>query len=127
MLEELLPGMEIELSVVLVGESAMRMLNSRYLNKDEPTDVLAFPQMTPGDLEELKTRKVGLTEPLGDIVVCVPVAARQAVERGEAEVQELELLCAHGLLHLMGYEDETEEGAEGMAEMERTLLGRSIM
>lgn len=126
MLGELLPGTAVELSAVLVGEEAIRRLNSRYLDRDEPTDVLAFPQLSAAELNALGGGGASI-EPIGDIVICVPVAARQAAERGMTRFEELELLGAHGLLHLVGYDDTTEEGASAMAVAERRLLGRSII
>lgn len=125
MLKELFPSGGLELSVALVDEVEIRRLNSRYLQRDEVTDVLAFPQMSPGEIEGLRARSRAAPEPLGDIVVCVPVAVRQANERGITRAAELEQLAAHGLLHLVGYDDETGESAAAMAEMEKRLLGRS--
>ncbi len=127
MLKELFSFGGLELSVALVDEAEIRRLNSRYRNRDEPTDVLSFPQMSPTEIEGLVARNRSASEPLGDIVVCVPVAARQAQERGMSRAAELELLAAHGLLHLVGYDDETGESAAAMAEMEKRLLGRSII
>jgi probable rRNA maturation factor len=74
----------------------MRSLNRRYRGKDKSTDVLAFPA---GD--------GGL---LGDIVVSVPFAARQARRRGEPVSREIDRLLLHGFLHLMGYDHETDQG-----------------
>ena len=126
MLDELLPGKAVELSAVLVDEDAIKRLNSRYLDSDETTDVLAFPQMSAAELEEA-CRGGSPIEPIGDIVICVPVAARQAAERNQTDFEELELLGAHGLLHLVGYDDATDEDASAMALAERRLLGRSII
>ena len=127
MLKELFPSGGLELSIALVDETEIKRLNSRYLHRDEPTDVLAFPQMSPGEIDDLAAGRRAALEPLGDIVICVPVAERQAKERGSTEAEELELLAAHGLLHLGGYDDETGESAAVMAEMEMRLLGRSII
>ena len=127
MLDMLVRGKSLELSVALVDEEAIRELNSRYLNNDEPTDVLAFPLMFPDELAKLDERAITSAEPLGDIVICIPVAARQAAEREENQFEEIELLAAHGLLHLLGYEDETELGAGVMTATEKELLGRSIV
>jgi probable rRNA maturation factor len=123
MVEE--PGLEI--SLALVGEQEMKELNHRYLKKDESTDVLAFPQMSPGELAERAGRSIDSVELLGDIVICTPVAALQAAQMGESLYDEIELLAAHGLLHLLGYEDETVSGADVMDAAETKLLGRSIV
>jgi probable rRNA maturation factor len=72
-------------------------LNRRYRRKDRSTDVLAFPA---GDGEGL----------LGDIVISVPYAARQARRRREPVPRELDRLLLHGYLHLLGYDHETDDG-----------------
>ncbi len=124
MTRELLGRAGGELSVALVSEEEMRRLNSRYRGLDEPTDVLAFPMTEAGDTGRGRAET---GEPLGDIAICVPVAERQAAARGETLTEELELLAAHGLLHLLGYDDADDEAAAAMREMESHLLGRSII
>ncbi|MBU1672078.1 MAG: rRNA maturation RNase YbeY [Actinobacteria bacterium] len=116
---DLVPGDGYEVSIALVDEPEMARLNEMYRGDPVPTDVLSFPQLAPG--EEAGPAQ-GL---LGDVVVCVPVAARQAGERGETLLQEMEVLAVHGLLHLLGYEDETPAGASEMATMENDILGRT--
>jgi probable rRNA maturation factor len=74
----------------------MRTLNRRYRRKDRSTDVLAFP--------------AGGEELFGDIVISVPYASRQARRRGEPPSREIERLLVHGLLHLHGYDHETDDG-----------------
>ena len=86
-----------EISVVLCDDEFIRALNARYRGQDKPTDVLSFPQEDP--------------EVLGDIVISLPTAARQANSAGWTLENEVALLCVHGLLHLLGYDDETEAGA----------------
>jgi probable rRNA maturation factor len=109
-----------ELSVALVGDDEISRLNREYRRVDGPTDVLSFPQ---GD--------AGADEPgpvlLGDIVISVDTAARQAVERGHSTGDEIELLAAHGLLHLLGYVHDDTASAAKMADAERMLLGGSII
>jgi probable rRNA maturation factor len=117
---DLLPTPGFELSVALVDEDEMASLNACYRGRQGPTDVLSFPQVSP---EETEGSADGL---LGDVVVCVPVAARQAAERRESLLEELEVLAVHGLLHLLGYDDGTPAGVEEMATMEKDLLGRTI-
>ncbi len=74
----------------------MRTLNRRYRRKDRATDVLAFPGAAAGLL--------------GDIVISVPYAARQARRRRERAAREIDRLLLHGFLHLCGYDHETDEG-----------------
>lgn len=83
------------LTLVLAGDDAVRRLNRTFRGKDKPTDVLSFP--------------LGETGPdgkhyLGDIVIAVPVAGRQARAKGHSLDRELRLLAIHGYLHLLGYD-----------------------
>lgn len=117
------PPLRLEVSAVLVDDDRMRELNERYLGRDEPTDVIAFPQLSPEELSTLSGTACPRPEPLGDIAICVPVARAQALERGIEETREIDLLAVHGLLHLLGYEDNTPGGAKAMSEMQARLLG----
>jgi probable rRNA maturation factor len=88
------------LSIVLTDDESIRVLNRDYRRKDKPTDVLAFP-MREG-------RFAGLArELLGDVVISIPTAERQARERGAAPLAEVTMLLAHGLLHLLGWDHDT--------------------
>lgn len=127
MCDDMLPGKDLELGLVLVDESDIRELNSTYRGEERETDVLAFPQLEPGELDELPPGGRGPGETLGDIVICVPVAELQARRVGWSLSEELELLAAHGLLHLLGFEDGTPEQRSQMAELEKKLVGRSII
>ncbi len=98
-----------ELSVVLCGDGWIRDLNDRWRGKDLPTDVLSFPQ----DDDVI----------LGDLVVSLDTAARQAEERGYGLRDEVRVLLVHGLLHLLGYDHDQGASAE-MAAAERKLLDR---
>jgi rRNA maturation RNase YbeY len=88
-----------EVSVLFCADGRMRGLNRRYRGKDKSTDVLAFPSdVAP---------KAGF---LGDIVISVPYAGREARRRGETPAREIDRLLLHGFLHLMGYDHETDDG-----------------
>jgi len=115
----------VELSVALVDDAAIRDLNRVYRGVDEVTDVLSFPQLEGDGLESLISGRGCGEEQLGDIVIDVEQAARQASEGGTDLQSEIEALAAHGLLHLLGFDDETDEGAEEMSAAECRLLGRS--
>jgi probable rRNA maturation factor len=91
-------------TVVLVGDTAMRRLNREWRDKDYATDVLSFPADDDGP------RVRGQQRHLGDIVIATGVATRQAREAGHAYGTELKVLALHGLLHLLGYDHETDEG-----------------
>jgi rRNA maturation RNase YbeY len=87
---------EAELSVALIGDAEMRKLNARYRGKDYPTDVLSFP------MEE----SAPATRLLGDVIISVEQARRQAKARGRTLNQELATLLIHGVVHLLGYDHE---------------------
>lgn len=87
-----------ELSILLTDEAEMQELNGAYRGKDRPTDVLSFAQEEGPEVPGSKL--------LGDLVICPKVAARQAEDRGHATAHELDILLAHGLLHLLGYDHE---------------------
>jgi probable rRNA maturation factor len=94
-----------EVVLVLAGDGLLRRLNREYRGKDRATDVLSFPG--PGG-----------EEGLGDVVISVPAAARNARRQGHGVPRELDILALHGFLHVLGYDHETDEG-----EMDR-LEGR---
>lgn len=85
--------------VRLTSDREMRRLNRTFRGKDAPTDVLSFPGGTTEDGAHL-----------GDVVVSVPTARRQAREAGHPAVRELEILLIHGVLHCMGHDHETDDG-----------------
>ncbi|HKD11416.1 MAG TPA: rRNA maturation RNase YbeY [Thermoanaerobaculia bacterium] len=84
-----------EVSVLFCGDVRMRSLNRRYRRKDRSTDVLSFP---------------GAGLALGDIVISVPYASREARRRGATTRREIDRLLLHGYLHLLGYDHETDDG-----------------
>ncbi len=103
---------------MFVGDRAMRTLNRRYRGKDKTTDVLSF-SMREGAFPRVQP------EVLGDIVIAVPTAARQAAEAGHALGREIEVLLVHGLLHLLGYDHERSgDEARRMKRRELQLLKR---
>jgi probable rRNA maturation factor len=91
---------ECELSILLTGDSQIAVLNRVYRKKNRPTDVLAFAQREG----EHGDRSGAL---LGDVVLSVETAKRQAQARGATLASELTMLLAHGLLHLLGWDHET--------------------
>jgi probable rRNA maturation factor len=100
-------------TIVLVSDPRMRALNRTYRGKDYATDVLSFPQLAPSPQPPAPT---GF---LGDIVIARGVAKRQARAAGHPELDELRLLALHGLLHLLGYDHERDNGR--MLRVERRL------
>lgn len=102
-------------SIVLTDDEQVRLLNRTYRGKDEPTDVLSFSlRETSSDETAIDLAQLGEEPPLGEVYISVPTAQRQA-ERGERTLEEeVAFLAVHGVLHLLGYEDETQEGYEQM-------------
>lgn len=93
--------------MVFVGTEAIRTLNRKYRRKDRPTDVLSFRIGKKGADGKFY---------LGDIVISVPVAARQARRHGHGLERELEVLALHGFLHLAGYGHGADVGPEEKAD-----------
>lgn len=98
-----------EISVVLCDDLFIRDLNARWRGKDKPTDVLSFAQEDDPAL-------------LGDIVISLETATRQAEAAGWSLENEVALLGTHGLLHLLGYDDETQAGAWEMQSRTEAVL-----
>ena len=100
-----------EVSLVLAGDRLLRRLNRDYRGKDRPTDVLSFP----GD---------GGEAGLGDVVISVETAGRNARRLGRSLLQELDVLALHGFLHVLGHDHETDGGT--MDRLERRLRHRLL-
>jgi probable rRNA maturation factor len=103
---------DAEISLAFVDNPTIHRLNRRFLNHDEPTDVLSFPLGEKGG------------KLAGELVVGAEVARDQAAERGHDVQAELALYVIHGLLHLCGYDDHDPAGARAMRARERHYLGR---
>jgi len=103
-------------ALCLVSDERMRAFNRRYRDKDAPTDVLSFP----GDEDP----EPDGSRHLGDIVISVATARRQAQSRGHSLPRELKRLALHGYLHLLGYDHETDDGT--MLRLERRLVRRLL-
>ncbi|MGA7338972.1 MAG: rRNA maturation RNase YbeY [Terracidiphilus sp.] len=102
-----------QVTVLLTTDGAIRGLNRRFRGKDHPTDILSFP----AESSVWRAKKVA-----GDLAISVPTARAQAVEQGHPLATEIRVLILHGLLHLAGYDHETDSGQ--MARRERILRGR---
>jgi probable rRNA maturation factor len=111
-----------EVTIALVSDGRMRALNRSFRGKDYATDVLSFPAQSRGP-NGGTTPGVGsradVAPYLGDIVIATGVATRQADEAGHALGTELRVLALHGLLHLLGYDHESDDGR--MARVEARL------
>jgi probable rRNA maturation factor len=94
---------EVEVGVIIVGEPDMQELNREHRDQDSATDVLSFP------IDEDESLP-GVPRMLGDVAICLPVLLAQATEREVSPAAELTDLLIHGVLHLLGYDHETDAG-----------------
>jgi rRNA maturation RNase YbeY len=108
---------EVELGIAFVDDIAMQELNLRYRGKNEPTDVLSF-SMGEEELQE----DGSLVLLLGDVVVSLETALRSADALRRALPEEVAMLLVHGVLHLVGYDHETDEDAARMRGKEEEIL-----
>jgi probable rRNA maturation factor len=111
-----------EISLLLVDAARMTALHVEHMGEDGPTDVLSFP------VDGLVTEPPPPGAPpvlVGEVVVCPAVALEQATGGPDALAGELDLLVAHGVLHILGHDHDTEEGAERMRVRELRHAGRS--
>jgi probable rRNA maturation factor len=127
---------DTEVSLLFVDANAMADLNKRFLGKDGPTDVLAFPideeAAESGRSPDSGGSGPGDTGPepadlpvlLGDVVVCPQVAQRNAPEHAGTYDDEVALLVVHGILHLLGMDHTDDEEATQMERREQELLDR---
>ena len=103
-------GGEMLLTILLTDDATVQDLNTRFRGKDGPTNVLSFPAPATA------------APHLGDIVLAYGVCAREAAEQGKPLARHLMHLTAHGVLHLLGYDHETDADAEVMEALERDIL-----
>jgi probable rRNA maturation factor len=105
--------LKAEVNILIVDAKAGRRYNREFRGKDYATNVLSFPY------EPLPGEKTAL---LGDLVICAPVVAREAAEQGKHVRDHYAHLTIHGVLHLLGYDHETEPEAQRMESVERRIL-----
>jgi len=112
-----------ELSVLLTSDDGMRRLNREHRHKDRPTDVLSFPQCE--FRRPMVPRRGHSLAILGDVIVSVDTAARQAAARRRPLLEEVRFLLAHGLLHLLGYDHATPQEKKVMTARTQKLVRAS--
>jgi len=114
---------ETEVTILLVTEAEMAGYNERFLKREGPTDVLAFPveDLLPGVVPEHDPHGPPLM--IGDVIIAPSYVQRQADEFGVTFEDEMALMTTHGVLHLIGYDHQVDEEAERMEQRERDLLG----
>lgn len=106
-----------ELGIVVTDDASVQGLNKRYRGVDEVTDVLSFPLTDPAF-----TLPMSEGHPLGEVIISLPQAQRQAQENGIALEVEVAHLLAHGALHLLGYDHQTTEEERQMQAREEEIL-----
>ncbi|MGL5059422.1 MAG: rRNA maturation RNase YbeY [Microcoleus sp.] len=110
-----------EVSLRLTADGEMQSLNAQYRQQDRPTDVLAFAALE-ADCPQSEEMLSSLPLYLGDIVISIDTARRQAQEQGHSLKTELAWLAAHGFLHLLGWDHPDEESLMQMLDRQGTLL-----
>lgn len=108
------PPRRTELSIVLSSDGEVRTLNRDYRKKDSPTNVLSFPSGLASG--------VGYTDMLGDVILAFETVSMEAARDGKSLDSHLRHLVVHGVLHLLGYDHETEDEAEEMERREVEIL-----
>ena len=107
-----------DISIRLIDLAESHELNFYYRQKDKPTNVLSFPSDIPEEVLSLLD-----AEPLGDLVICIPVVLQEATEQQKTPTDHFTHLLVHGILHLLGYDHETTESdAEEMEALEIEIL-----
>jgi len=116
---------DAELGLVIASQERVQQLNRDYLGRDKPTDVIAFsmlPEQSAGG-ESFVPPPDGLLH-LGEVIISYPQAVAQAEEQGHSTEREIAILIIHGVLHLLGYDDEKPELKREMRAREKELLSR---
>lgn len=116
-----------EVGITLTDEETIHRLNREWRGVDAPTDVLSFPMAKeePGLPMEPAGADDAPPELLGDVVICLPIALRQAAEYGHSSTREVLYLAVHGLLHLLGFDHQTAEERRRMRDAEEKFLAEA--
>lgn len=117
-------GASTELDLVIVGQERIREVNAKYMDEDEPTDVLSFPMLP--DSGTFVTPPDGVKH-LGEVVISYPQAKTQAEEHGHTVNKEISLLLIHGVLHLLGYDHDVPQRQNEMRAQEASVFARIEM
>ena len=107
-----------EVSVIIVGNKQIQTLNKKFRHQDKVTDVLSFNQKEGEKIIKIKE----LNNYLGEIFICYPQLARQARRYGNTAKEEFTLLLVHGLLHLLGYDDQTALADKKMKRIQDKII-----
>jgi probable rRNA maturation factor len=116
------PADTYELSLRLTDDPEIQALNAQYRHKNQPTDVLAFASLEVDSPELPLEIQLSMPLYLGDVVISIDTAYRQAQQQGHSLKTELAWLASHGLLHLIGWDHPDEASLRGMLNQQATLL-----
>jgi probable rRNA maturation factor len=116
---------DVELSVLFCDDPVIQALNRDYRGLDRPTDVLSFAQQEGRDTPGQTPTAMDSHRLLGDVVISLETAQRQAKEQKHSVGREVEWLLLHGTLHLLGYDDADEEGLQAMIARQQAVLEES--
>ncbi len=119
--EEKLDKTNLYLSITLSNEEYIHKINKETRNVDKPTDVLSFPMFEKNEIPKTKT---GIPDVLGDIIICIPIVKKQAIEYEHSFKRELAYMLVHGFYHLMGYDHIEEKDKQKMREKEENILSK---
>ncbi len=119
--EEKLDKTDLYLSITLSNEEYIHRINKETRNVDKPTDVLSFPMF---EKDEIPKEKTGIPDVLGDIIICIPIVKKQAIEYGHSFKRELAYMLVHGFYHLMGYDHIEEKDKKEMRKKEENILSK---
>ena len=118
--EEKLDKTKLYIEITLTTPEQIQKINKKFRNIDKATDVLSFPMFEKDEIESAKLAK----EPLGDIVICLPIVKKQAVEYGHSEDREFAYMLVHGFYHLMGYDHIEDKDKVKMRKKEENILNK---
>lgn len=119
--EEKLDKTDLYLSITLSSEEYIHKINKETRNVDKPTDVLSFPMFEKNEIPKTKT---GVPDVLGDIIICIPIVKKQAIEYEHSFKRELAYMLVHGFYHLMGYDHIEEKDKQEMRKKEENILSK---
>ncbi|UEM03534.1 rRNA maturation RNase YbeY [Skermanella rosea] len=112
-----------EMSLVLADDAMVRTLNRDYRGKDKPTNVLSFALLDDaGDVDDDLASHPGMPILIGDVILACETVRREAAEQGKPVEDHLTHLVVHGVLHLLGYDHETDPDADRMERLETSIL-----
>jgi probable rRNA maturation factor len=120
-----LDGAPAEMSLVLADDALVRTLNRDYRDKDKPTNVLSFALLDDlDDTDDDLARDEGMPILIGDVILAFETVQREAREQGKSVGDHLTHLVIHGVLHLLGYDHQSDPDADRMERLETSILAR---